>query len=57
MGDTRKLALCVQLDGKFKLEFHGTKITSNADLLAFCEMDESFRLTEKGSTLLLVQLE
>ncbi len=52
MGGRRKQALRVQFDGKLKLEFHGTKITSNAGLLAFCELDEAFRLTENGSTVL-----
>ena len=52
MGDRRKQALRVQFDGKTKLEFHGTKITSDAGLLAFRELDEAFRLTEKGSMVL-----
>ena len=52
MGDRRKQALHVQFDGKLKLEFHGTKITSDASLLAFRALDEAFRLTERGSTLL-----
>jgi len=52
MGDRRKQALRVQFDGKLRLEFHGAKITSDAGLLAFRELDEAFRLTEKGSTLL-----
>ena len=52
MGDRRKQALRVQFDGKLRLEFHGAKVTSGAGLLAFREMDEAFRLTERGSTLL-----
>ncbi len=52
MGDRRKQALRVQFDGKIKLRFHGAKITSDAGLIAFRELDEAFRLTEKGSTLL-----
>lgn len=52
MGDRRKQALRVQFDGKLRLEFHGAKVTSDAGLLAFRELDEAFRLTEMGSTLL-----
>ena len=52
MGDRRKQALRMQFDGKLRLEFHGAKITSDAGLLAFRELDEAFRLTEQGSTVL-----
>jgi len=52
MGDRRKQALRVQFDGKLRLEFHGAKATRDAGLLAFRELDEAFRLTEKGCTLL-----
>jgi len=52
MGDGRKQALGVQFDSKLRLEFHGAKITSDAGLLAFRELDEAFRLTEKGCTML-----
>ena len=52
MGDRRKQALRVQFDGRLRLEFHGAKITSDAGLLPFRELDEAFCLTEKGSTVL-----
>jgi hypothetical protein len=34
------------------LDLHGAKITSEAGLLAVRELDEAFRLTERGSTML-----
>ena len=52
MGDRRKQALRVQFDGKLRLEFHGARITSDAGLLAFRELDEAFRLTENASAAL-----
>ncbi len=41
----KKDALRVNFDRKLKLEFHGVKVTSNAGLLTFRELDEAFGFT------------
>jgi hypothetical protein len=45
MCERDKDALRVNFDPRFKLEFHGTKVTSDAGLLAYRELDEVFGLT------------
>ena len=45
MGEARKDALRVGFNRKLKLEFCGAKITSDAGLLAYRELDEAIQLT------------
>jgi hypothetical protein len=52
MGERCKDALRVDFDRKLKMEFHGTKVTSDAGLLAYRELDEAFGLTEISGTYL-----
>lgn len=45
MGDARKYVLKVDSDRRPRLEFHGAKVTSDAGLLAYRELEDVFGLT------------
>ena len=46
MGERKTGALRINCDRKLKLEFHGVRVTSNAGLVAYREIDDVFGLTD-----------
>ena len=43
-GEAERVALRVTFDPRLKLEFHGSRVTSDAGLLAFRDLDNALGL-------------
>ena len=53
MGEARKEALRLDFDRRIKLEFHGARVSSDAGLFPYRDLDDTMQLTDSGAADLL----
>jgi hypothetical protein len=51
-GEADRATLRVTFDPRLKLEFHGSRVTSDAGLLPFRDLDDALRLTDRAGEVL-----
>ena len=53
MGESKAGVLRLDFDRRLKLEFHGSRVTSDAGLLPYRELGDAIRLTETTGDVLM----
>jgi hypothetical protein len=55
MGEAKKKPLRLEFNRKLKLEFHGARVTSDAGLFVYRELDQMLGLTDAAAKRLVIK--